>query len=167
MTLFVFAFIVILADQALKYAVFAFIENPTVVWSFLRLVHVTNRGVAFGIGKDIESGTLGKCFFVFISVAVVAAILTLFGRYCKTRPWARVSLGFIVGGAVSNLVDRLMFGHVRDFIDFSFWPAFNPADLAICVGVVVLVAGMFKEERAKKSSLAAAAPVNPPREGGS
>ena len=167
MTLFVFAFIVILADQALKYAVFAFIENPTVVWSFLRLVHVTNRGVAFGIGKDIESGTLGKCFFVFISVAVVAAILTLFGRYCKTRPWARVSLGFIVGGAVSNLVDRLMFGHVRDFIDFSFWPAFNPADLAICVGVVVLVAGMFKEERAKKSSLAAAPPVNPPREGGS
>ena len=167
MTLFVFAFIVILADQALKYAVFAFIENPTVVWSFLRLVHVTNRGVAFGIGKNIESGTLGKCFFVFISVAEVAAILTLFGRYCKTRPWARVSLGFIVGGAVSNLVDRLMFGHVRDFIDFSFWPAFNAADLAICVGVVVLVAEMFKEERAKKSSLAAAAPVNPPREGGS
>ncbi len=167
MALFIFAFLVILADQTLKYAVFKFMENPTVVSSFLRLSHVTNRGVAFGIGKDVDSGTLGKCFFVFLSAAVVAALLTLFGRYCRRRPWARISLGFIVGGAVSNLLDRLILGHVRDFIDFSFWPAFNPADVAICAGVAILVAGMFKEEKVKKASLAAAAPKDAPREGGS
>lgn len=166
MSLLISAVIVVLADQALKYAVFNFLENPTFVSSFLRLAHVTNRGVAFGIGKDIESGTLGKFLFVFLSVFIVAALLTLFGKYCKTRPWARISLGLIVGGAASNLLDRLALGHVRDFIDFSFWPAFNAADLAICAGVLVLVAGMFREERVRKSSLASAPPVDTPRPGG-
>jgi signal peptidase II len=162
MSLLVSALIVILADQMLKYAAFNFLDGPTVVFSFLKLSQVTNRGVAFGIGGNIESTALGKYFFVFLSLAIVGALLTLFARYCKTRLWARVSLGLIVGGAISNLGDRFMFGYVRDFIDFSFWPTFNAADLAICAGVVVLIAGMLKEEKVRKSSSKAAPTVETP-----
>jgi len=166
MSLFVSALIVVLGDQLLKYAVFNFLDGPVVVSSFLRLAHVTNPGVAFGIGKNIESSPWGKYVFVFLSLAVVAALLWLFGRYCKTRVWARISLGLIVGGAFSNLIDRVMFGHVRDFIDFTFWWTFNMADLAICVGVFVLIAGILWEEKAKKSVLKATQPQDSIPSGG-
>ncbi len=147
MSLFITALLVILGDQLLKYVVFEFVENPTSLFSFLQLTHVTNPGVAFGIGKSVESGVVGQLVFVFLSLAVVIALLILFGRYCRTRVWARISIGLIVGGAVSNLFDRLMFGHVRDFIDFTFWWTFNVADLAICAGVAVLIVGLLREEK--------------------
>lgn len=168
MSLVVSALIVIVADQVLKYLVFNCLENPTVVSSFLKMAHVTNPGVAFGIGKNIESTSFGKYFFVLLSLAIVVALLALFGKYCKSRLWARISLGLIVGGAISNLVDRLIFGgHVRDFIDFTFWWTFNPADLAICGGVVILIVGIIREENSKKSTLAASQPQeNAPSEPG-
>ncbi|MDP2894981.1 MAG: signal peptidase II [bacterium] len=156
MSLIISALIVILADQVLKYAAFEFLDGPKVVLGFLRLSQVTNRGVAFGIGSDIESAPWGRYFFLLLSLVIVIALLTLFARYCRTRLWARISLGLIVGGAISNLADRLMFGYVRDFIDLRFWPTFNGADLAICAGVVLLIAGMLKEESGRK------APVSPP-----
>jgi signal peptidase II len=156
MSLIISALIVILADQALKYAAFQLLEEPKVILGFVRLCQVTNRGVAFGIGSDIESSPWGRYFFLLLSLAIVLALLTLFARYCRTRLWARISLGLIVGGAISNLADRLMFGHVRDFVDLTFWPTFNGADLAICAGVVLLIAGMLKEESGRKSR------VNPP-----
>ncbi len=167
MSLIVSALIVIVADQVFKYLVFNCLENPTVVSSFLRMKHVTNPGVAFGIGKNIESTSFGRYFFVLLSLVIVVALLVLFGKYCKKRFWARVSLGLIVGGAISNLIDRLIFGHVRDFIDFSFWWTFNPADLAICSGVVVLIVGIIREENSKKPTLAASQPQeNAPSEPG-
>jgi signal peptidase II len=165
MSLVVSALTVILGDQVLKYVVFNCLESSIVVSSFLRLAHVTNPGVAFGIGKNIESGVLGKYLFVLLSLAIVIVLLVLFGRYSKNRVWARVSLGLITGGATSNLIDRVLFGHVRDFIDFTFWPTFNPADLAICAGVVVLMAGLFRGEKSKKAVVVAArAQENPPSE---
>jgi len=157
MALLVSGVLVIIGDQAIKYLVFNLLENPTVVSSFLRLAHVTNPGVAFGIGKNLRWTPLGKYLLMFTSVAVVVALLLLFARYCKTRLWARISLGLILGGAISNLIDRLSLGHVRDFVDFSFWPTFNTADLAICTGVVLLILGILREEKSKKS-----APVTPP-----
>ena len=158
MALVVSALMVIVGDQLLKYLVFNWLENPTVVSSFLQMVHVTNPGVAFGIGKNMSSPAFGKYLFIFLSLAIVIALLVMFGRYCKRRLWARIALGLIVGGAISNLLDRLMFGHVRDFIDFSFWWTFNAADLAICAGVVVLIPGLLREEKYKKSDLAAGQP---------
>lgn len=160
MSLIISALIVILADQVLKYAAFEFLDGPKVVLGFLRLCQVTNRGVAFGIGSDIESAPWGRYFFLLLSLVIVIALLTLFARYCRTRLWARISLGLIVGGAISNLADRLMFGYVRDFIDLTFWPTFNGADLAICAGVVLLIAGMLKEESGRKAP-ASPPPLNP------
>jgi len=169
MTLVVSALLVILGDQVLKYVVFEFLEkSTTVVSNFLSLTHVTNPGVAFGLGKNIESAAAAKYLFVFLSLAIVIALLALFGRLCKTRLWARISLGLIVGGAISNLLDRLKFGHVRDFIDFTFWWTFNAADLAICAGVVVLIVGIFREENSRKSVLpATSSQENAPSEPGS
>lgn len=168
MSLVVSALIVILVDQALKYLAFNLLHNTTVVPGLLRFTCVTNRGVAFGIGKQIESTAFGKYLFIFLSLAIVVALLALFRRYYKTRFWARISLGLIVGGAIGNLIDRFAFGHVRDFVDFSFWWTFNPADLAICAGVVVLIAGIISEETGKKSVLAGRQPQeNPPSEPGS
>jgi signal peptidase II len=159
MSLIISALIVIVADQVLKYAAFELLDGPTTVLSFLRLTQVTNPGVAFGIGSNIESLPWGKYLFLVMSLGIVVALLTLFARYCRTRLWARISLGLIVGGAISNLGDRFMFGYVRDFIDLSFWPTFNGADLAICAGVVLLITGMLKEEGRPKAS---APPPLPP-----
>jgi signal peptidase II len=152
MSLLVSALIVALADQVSKYLAFNLLQGPLRLFSFLRITQVRNHGVAFGIGGSIESAPWAKYFFVILSLSIVVALLTLFARYCKTRLWARISLGLIVGGAVSNLGDRFTFGYVRDFIDFSFWPAFNGADLAICAGVAVLIAGMLREEKHRKSA---------------
>ncbi len=162
MSLLVSALIVILTDQVLKYAAFSFADSTVVISGVLRFTQVTNRGVAFGIGSNLESTVLGKYIFALLSLGIVVALLTLFARYCRTRLWARISLGLIVGGAISNLGDRFMFGHVRDFIDFTFWFTFNGADLAICAGVVLLIAGMLKEEADRKSASEPAATTEPP-----
>lgn len=158
MSLIISALVVIVADQVLKYAAFQLLEGPKTLLSFLRLTQVTNPGVAFGIGSNMESAPWAKYFFLVLSLGIVIALLTLFARYCRTRLWARVALGLIVGGAMSNLGDRFMFGYVRDFIDFSFWPTFNGADFAICAGVMLLIAGMLKEEGRHKASTRSLSP---------
>jgi signal peptidase II len=60
------------------------------------------------------------------------------------------ALGLLIGGSLSNLVDRVRLGHVTDFIDFRYWPAFNLADSFICIGVVILLLALFAADRAPK-----------------
>lgn len=108
-------------------------------WSpipFLRrwvsLTHVTNTGVAFGLFPD--QGTL----FIAIAVIVIAAIVVYYRHLPRDQVLVRVSLGLQLGGALGNLIDRLRYGRVIDFIDFKVWPVFNLADSAIVVGVAIL-----------------------------
>lgn len=132
------ALLIFLVDQGSKYLVLRnlTLEEPwNPITSLKRLVSltlVTNTGAAFGLLPD--QGTL----FALVAIIVVIAIL-LYERHIPTdQPWLRIGLGMQLGGAAGNLVDRLHYGHVIDFIDFKVCPIFNLADCAIVVGVFIL-----------------------------
>jgi len=95
--------------------------------------HVHNTGAAFGM---LPAGGL---LFVAVAVAVLAGLFVSYPRVRAADRLTRVSLGLIAGGTLGNLVDRLRFGYVVDFIDFRWWPVFNLADSAICIGVALLM----------------------------
>lgn len=97
----------------------------------LTLVH--NQGAAFGILK-------GQVL-LFVLIAVLAIIVISFAlrnNYSRKPPLYNLSLGLILAGALGNLIDRLFFGYVIDFLDFRIWPVFNLADSAITIGAILL-----------------------------
>jgi signal peptidase II len=106
-------------------------EDP--VLPGLKLVHVRNDGVAFGI--DIGGGT--TLLVVLIALALLALVL-YFARH-HARPLIWLPVGLLMGGALGNIVDRIRDGAVTDFLKISLWPAFNVADVAITVGVIALL----------------------------
>ncbi len=102
------------------------------VFFFVKLVHVRNRGVAFGF---FSGG--GVIVLVFTLLALVLLVVYLAVR--PDRPWLWLPTGLLIGGAVGNLIDRLANGAVTDFIKFPAWPAFNVADISITFGVLALL----------------------------
>ncbi|MCK4472617.1 MAG: signal peptidase II [Anaerolineae bacterium] len=99
---------------------------------WVSLTYVTNTGAAFGLFPD--HGVI----FMVIAVVVIVAIIFYY-RYLPGDQWlVQISLGLQLGGALGNLVDRLRYGHVIDFIDFKVWPVFNVADSSVFVGAVIL-----------------------------
>ena len=119
-----------------------------VIPGFFNLVHIRNRGVAFGILNNAE--TFWKDFLlVLFPVAAMVGILWILYRYPKLSAGMALALGAIVGGAAGNLLDRLRYQGVVDFLDFYWrdfhWPAFNVADMAISVGVGFLIFRFWRE----------------------
>ena len=132
----------ILADQITKHLVasqLAVGEAVNVVGPF-SIHHVHNSGIAFGL-FDRATGMV----IALTSVAVLW-MLVFFARSGARHPVLPVALGLLIGGSVSNLLDRVRLGHVTDFLDLRYWPAFNLADMCIVVGVVVLVSTMLSGE---------------------
>jgi len=133
----------IAADQATKAIVareLALGEEVNVVGP-LSIHHVENSGIAFGLFSTATAGVI-----VLTGVAVTWMIL-FFARSGGRHPILPVALGLLVGGSVSNLVDRVRLGHVTDFLDFRFWPAFNLADSFIVAGVAVLIGALLLADR--------------------
>jgi signal peptidase II len=138
LSLLTIAIIILMVDQATKALVLRYLPyqqpwNPiTPLYPIVTLTHVTNTGAAFGLFPD------GGLIFTVIALTVIAAILAYY-RYLPQHPgFVRLSLGLQLGGALGNLIDRLRFGRVIDFIDFHFWPVFNVADSSIVIGVAIL-----------------------------
>ena len=137
------AAIVILCDQLSKIAIskmFVFGEEK-VITSFFNLVLAYNRGAAFSFLSN--AGGWQRYFFTAIGVAAVVFIIYQLRRHSTQRMycWA---LSLIMGGAIGNVIDRLLYGHVIDFLDFHFsgfghFPAFNVADSAITLGAILLI----------------------------
>lgn len=114
---------------------------PGQAWRIFRFTHTTNSGAAFGIFPNQGS------FFMLVAVVVVIAIL-IYHRNLPAGNWLmRLSLGLQLGGAVGNLIDRVRYGYVIDFIDIGFWPIFNLADASIVIGVGLLAYSLWHEER--------------------
>jgi signal peptidase II len=114
------------------------------LWRVFRVTHITNSGAAFGIFPNQGN------FFIFIAIIVAAAIV-MYYRYLPTGDWlVRLSLGLQLGGAIGNLIDRLHYGYVVDFIDIGFWPIFNLADVSIVSGVAILAYCLWHEDRASQ-----------------
>ena len=106
----------------------------------LDLVHVRNNGVAFGALAG------GGPIVALVVAAALGALLTYFALNAR-RPLAWLPTGLLVGGALGNIVDRIRLGAVTDFLKLPSWPAFNLADTAITVGVVLLVVVVERGER--------------------
>ncbi|HDN78951.1 MAG: signal peptidase II [Chloroflexi bacterium] len=103
------------------------------VGKFFTFTHVTNRGIAFGLLPQWGD------YFLYLGVGVILAILLYQHRLDEGSCLLRLSLGFQLGGALGNLLDRVRYGYVMDFIDFKVWPVFNVADSAITIGALLLV----------------------------
>lgn len=139
---FILSFIIILIDQLTKH--FAIINlkgsRPNIVIpDFFKLVYVENYGAAFGILKH------KKIFFIVITFIVVVLIsLFLFKYYSKLNLFMKIGSGLLLGGAIGNLIDRIRFGYVVDFISFRLfdvyeYPVFNVADMGIVVGTIIIL----------------------------
>jgi signal peptidase II len=104
---------------------------------FFSVVHVTNTGIAFGMLQDNNFALL------VVGLMVVAAMVFMAWKTVGTDRPSAYMIALVVGGALGNLTDRFVFGHVTDFLDFYWeahhWPAFNVADSAICVGATLLI----------------------------
>lgn len=141
MTGLIVASAVIILDQATKWWVVTIFMNPprvVDVWPFFNVVMVWNRGVTFGFLDDTPFW--GQWAFVGLALAIVAVLL-LWLRRAETK-WRAAAIGLIIGGALGNVIDRVNYGAVADFLDFHVtgyhWPAFNFADSAITLGVAIM-----------------------------
>ena len=139
------AVVVFVADQVTKAVVNASIPEHTTVPllpHFFNLIHTNNAGAAFGLFSD--SPALWKTvLLIVISSALLAMVIAVMWRNQRLRWETGVGLALILGGALSNLFDRIRFGRVVDFLDVYYrsyhWPTFNLADSAIVVGAGFLV----------------------------
>ena len=116
---------------------------------FFRLTYVHNTGAAFGLfqGQSLP--------LTIITLVGVAALLLYVFFFHHRFPFldnrlGKLALGLVLGGTVGNLIDRVYLGHVTDFIDFNFWPAFNIADSAIVVGIIILAYSLLGLATARK-----------------
>ena len=107
----------------------------------LSIHHVQNSGIAFGLFASATS------MVILATAAAVAWMLYFFARSGARHPVLPVALGLVIGGSVSNLIDRVRLGHVTDFLDFKYWPAFNLADTFIVVGVAILLLALVSVDR--------------------
>jgi signal peptidase II len=150
---FLISFIVVVLDQATKYLALTYINpyDSFKVLPFLHIVLVTNKGAAFGMFKNI-----GSSFFIAASLVAIIFVIFLLIRGKEDR----LGLSLILGGAIGNLIDRILYGSVVDFIDLSIgkyhWPAFNVADSSLTIGVAILLLTHFlktmKTKRSKRKS---------------
>ncbi len=158
--LFLFGAVIISFDQWTKALVRAKIPLGTdwlpdgLAWllPYARIRHWYNTGAAFGIFQN------GNLVFTILAIIVILLILYYFPRTERNDWWLRVAMAMQFAGAAGNLIDRLIFAKVTDFISVGRFAIFNVADGSISVGVAVLVLGVWLKERAEKKRAAMVAP---------
>lgn len=139
---------VLVADQVSKAAALASLDagGGVAVTSFFNLVLVWNRGVSFGMLGGADQP------WALVALALVIAGVLVYWLRREARMISRLALWLVLAGALGNVIDRLRFGAVIDFLDFHVggyhWPAFNVADSAICIGAGLLVLDSFVLSRA-------------------
>ena len=143
----VFTFIVIVLDQITKIAI---INNFSLyqakeIFSFFNLVRVHNEGAAFSFLAD--AGGWQRHFLTLITSLICIFILVLINNTKNKEKFSLLGFAFILGGGIGNLIDRIAYGHVIDFLDFHIknmhWPSFNLADSFIFIGVCLLFLEMI------------------------
>ncbi|HKJ76334.1 MAG TPA: signal peptidase II [Gammaproteobacteria bacterium] len=147
---------VVVLDQATKFWAGAALmpARPVEMLPFLNLTLMHNTGAAFSFLSDAAGWQ--RWFFIVVALGVTAVLVLWLRRLGPAERWLAGALALVIGGAVGNLWDRLAYGHVVDFIDLHaagwHWPAFNIADSAITVGVVVILLDGFLSGRKEGGS---------------
>jgi len=137
------AAVVVVLDQLTKFGASALLNyaEPVAVFPGLNFTLAHNTGAAFSLLS--EASGWQRWFFAAIALVVSVVITAWLRQIGDEELWLPLALSLILGGAIGNFIDRLNFGYVVDFIQVYYktwyWPAFNVADSAICVGAVVLV----------------------------
>ena len=152
--LFLVTLVTLVLDQATKLYIARTIPLHTmlqVIDNFFTITYLRNRGAAFGM---LATSPWRLPFFITVSLVAVVVIFQVIRKLREDQALAAVSLSLIFAGALGNLIDRVAYGEVIDFIFVHwyehYWPAFNVADSAICVGVFLLAIDMIREERRHK-----------------
>lgn len=144
---FALALLVIVLDQITKWIASTeltmHVQNPVMPSFNFTLMH--NYGAAFSFLSD--AGGWQRWFFTIIAIVISIVLIVWITRLKAHERWLGIGLSLILGGAIGNVIDRMIYGYVIDFIqwyyDRFYWPAFNIADAAISVGAVILLASSF------------------------
>ena len=144
-------------DQITKYWILRHLApdaNLAIIRRWFYLVNVTNTGAAFGSFKN------NNAFFIVLSlIAMVAVLYILLRKRAQRDAWRDLSLALLLAGVMGNLTDRLVHGHVTDFLLFNLhvrfadpWPAFNVADSCICIAVLCFIIHTLRQKQSATES---------------
>jgi signal peptidase II len=145
--------VVVILDQFTKFLASQYLQlqQPVEIFSWFNLTLVHNTGAAFSFLS--HAGGWQRWFFIVLAITVSIIIMVWLLRLPAKQRWLACALALVLGGAIGNVWDRIVFGYVIDFIDVSIsflpwqlfnpWPAFNIADSAISVGAVMLIIDVF------------------------
>lgn len=137
------AFFVVLLDQFTKFLIRNNLnlgDSIPIIKSTFHLTYVTNTGSAFGLFKSLN------WFFMLFSIAVIIGIFYHLRRKINEKEkFLQLAIGLLLGGTIGNMLDRIIYGAVTDFLDFRIWPVFNVADSAVTVSVIILIILLWKK----------------------
>jgi signal peptidase II len=145
--------VIIIGDQWTKQMVlahFEYGESRIMIPDFFSLTYVRNTGAAFGFLAN-SNPTFRVPFFLIVPIVAMVVLGFLYRDLPRSSKWRSLALGLVSGGALGNLIDRIRLGYVVDFLDFHYrnqyyFPAFNVADAAICLGVGILLLSTFSNK---------------------
>ena len=147
--LIVVAGIIILLDQVTKLIVLdkmPLFHNIPVISGFFNLTHIHNPGGAFGF-LSTQTSNIQRLLFLFVSSLAIGLIFYFFKKTPREQTWLSTGFALVFGGAIGNLIDRIRLGKVVDFLDFYIgdwhWPAFNVADSAVSIGMLIFLFHIF------------------------
>lgn len=147
---------VVILDQLTKYIASASLVmfKPVAVMPMFNWTLMHNTGAAFSFLAD--AGGWQRWFFAVIAIVVSTVIFLWIKKLQQHEKWQAIALALILGGAIGNVIDRIWLGYVVDFIQVYYqqwyWPAFNIADSAIFIGVVMIIIDTIRESRAEKKN---------------
>ena len=139
----VIALAAVVADQLTKWIVASNLElgGGVHILGPFWIRHVQNSGIAFGFFPSAPAAV------IVLTAGAIAWMLAYFARSGGRHPVLPIALGLVIGGSLSNLADRVRLGHVTDFLDFRYWPAFNLADSFIVIGVGIILVALVLADR--------------------
>lgn len=141
---YILSFIVLILDQVSKILVLRHLKSIgeiPIIKNIFHLTYVENRGAAFGVLQH------QRWFFIILTFLIVGAIVFYFRKDRNYPKPMMIGLSLIVGGAIGNLIDRVLYGYVVDFFDFRIWPVFNIADSAIVIGQILVAYVILKYDK--------------------
>lgn len=151
---YILAIILFILDQVSKALISTYLrlnESITIIKDLFYIRYINNTGASFGMFKD------SKIFLIILSILAIIIILRYMNSFKKTK-LNTIGFGLVLGGILGNLSDRILYGYVKDFLDFVIfnynYPVFNLADIFIVLGVIILIISILKgeDEHGSKSS---------------
>ncbi len=138
--------LVVILDQLTKFIVkknFELNESIPLIKNILHLTYITNTGSAFGLFKGFN------IFLILFSVVVIIVIFYYLKQKKLNQKLLQFSIGLLLGGTIGNLIDRIFYGFVVDFIDFRIWPVFNIADSAVTISIILLIILLWNNDKVR------------------